>query len=75
PQGIIIVDDYKSKPPKGVRFPAVNRAVRDFCNRYPEVHKLEWHKNGKGLAILSKSPKQLETITNLLELQQPKKRE
>ncbi|RQH40797.1 hypothetical protein D5R40_16340 [Okeania hirsuta] len=73
PQGIVIVDDYKSGPPKGVRCPSVNKAVRDFCSRYPEVHKLEWHNNGKGLAILSKSAKQLEIIANLLQLKQPQK--
>ena len=74
PQGIAIVDDYKSKPPKGVRFPAVNKAVRDFSDRHREAHKLEWHKDGKGLAILSKSPKILNRIAKLLNIPQPKKK-
>jgi len=70
PQGIMIVDDYKSKPPNGVRCRSVNMAVRDFCHCYQEIHKLEWHKNGKGLAILSKFFQLLEKIANLLNLQQ-----
>lgn len=47
----ILVDDYKSGPPKGCFLPEVKNAVDIFARNH-KIKKLHWYKRGKGCAIL-----------------------
>jgi hypothetical protein len=53
--GIIVIDDYRSGPPKGVTIEAVTQSVDDFVARYSETFVMEtWNEAGKGFSILRK---------------------
>lgn len=51
--GIMVIDDYNSGPPDGVKLPGVTTATNDFCKKNNiMIHK--WNMQGKGFAILKK---------------------
>jgi len=53
PHGVIMVDDYRSGPPKGTRIESVTRSVDDFLAKNQGVFEGEqWHKLGKGFCII-----------------------
>ena len=52
-EGVILVDDYMSDKPDGVRYDTVTKAVDDFARDH-DVYKLRWFKRGKGCALLYK---------------------
>lgn len=54
PNGIIIIDDYKSGPPNGCNLIDVTNACNDFHSKHPEFEKTEWNCEGKGFCIFKK---------------------
>lgn len=56
PGGVMIVDDYRSGPPHGVRFDSVTRSVDDFLAKQNGSFVGErWDKNGKGFCIIRRN--------------------
>jgi len=54
--GVIIVDDYSSGPPNGVKFDSVTRSVKTFLNKYQhEFTHDRWSNSGKGMCIIRKT--------------------
>ena len=51
----MLIDDYKSGRPNGYPLPTVTKAVDDFLIQHDNLYKIEWNKNGKGFAVLTKS--------------------
>ncbi|MDP1591750.1 MAG: class I SAM-dependent methyltransferase [Prosthecobacter sp.] len=53
PNGIMMVDDYRSGPPNGTRIDSVTRSVDDFLAKHQGVFLGErWHKQGKGFCLI-----------------------
>jgi hypothetical protein len=51
--GVMVVDDYHSGPPAGIRFDNVTRSVEDFLvGRNRDLHAERWNKNGKGFCVI-----------------------
>jgi hypothetical protein len=50
--GMIVVDDYRSGPPDGVKFDEVIQAVDDFVSNF-SLHLTRWNQNGKGMAVIT----------------------
>jgi hypothetical protein len=51
--GRIVVDDYRSAPPNGVRIPSVTECVDNFLSQ--NVGRFDgecWHREGKGFCII-----------------------
>jgi predicted O-methyltransferase YrrM len=52
-RGVMIVDDYQSGPPNGMRIESVTRSVDDFLNKHANAFVGErWYKRGKGFCII-----------------------
>lgn len=52
-RGVIVVDDYNSGPPNGIRFESVNRAVEDFMSANRGLFAMEaWSEGGKGMCLI-----------------------
>ncbi len=57
--GLLVVDDYRSGPPRGVTFDTVTRSVDDFLDRHTAIWLAEtWHMDGKGLCIIRRVAKE-----------------
>ena len=55
PNGLIIVDGYKSGPPHSYSMSSVTQAIDDFCQHHNDIRKIGWLQEGKGFAILTRS--------------------
>lgn len=50
--GIILIDDYKSRPPGGCTMIGVTQACDEIFEKYDDVlEKTEWNVNGKGICV------------------------
>lgn len=54
-EGCILVDDYMSDLPEGVRMDSVTKAVDDFAIE-EKLNKVRWFKRGSGCALLFRDP-------------------
>jgi predicted O-methyltransferase YrrM len=53
--GVMVIDDYKSGPPNGCSIEGVNQACDLIASTHPSLLKQEWHCEGKGFCVFTKS--------------------